>query len=501
MSTTASWSWVLGTACVAAVLPFVAAAVYNVWFHPLRTVPGPRLAAVTDFYAFYWNYIRGEGYSKQFDSLHRRYDSPVIRIGPNHLHTIQPKFYDIIFKVGSKWRKHNSFYRHFGGLDAMVEPHHYRAYRTHIAPLYAQRAVDGLVPKLRGDLDMSAARMLEAYRDGEAINMARVAQTLSTSMILHILFSIDIPLYDCDGHHPFLEAVEQLLKETWLFLGYPQLLAVLSLIPGTRFARLNAVWTTFTKYCTSWYQEDLRVQSTSNEHSTRDSHTKRYLAIKERDGDDGKKSIVPKPLDDVFNFVAGGADTTAYTTASAIFYILSSPTVCKTLVAELDAHSSIIRDELDYNRIQSLPYLNAVVKETLRIAVPVPGCLPRVVPEGGITLGSFSLPAGTAVSLSHQAISFNDDIFPSPHSFRPERWIGPEAAGLDKWNVAFSRGPRQCIGTSMAYLELRCTLAYFFSRFEMTLTGNCGRRLRYVDRFVAANLDDVEVRILRHRWS
>lgn len=54
---------------------------------------------------------------------------------------------------------------------------------------------------------------------------------------------------------------------------------------------------------------------------------------------------------------------------------------------------------------------------------------------------------------------------------------------------------------SLAYLELRCVLAYFLSRFEMALTGNCGDRLRWVDRFVAVNLDDVEIKLLRDRWN
>lgn len=99
----------------------------------------------------------------------------------------------------------------------------------------------------------------------------------------------------------------------------------------------------------------MRKQRENEEQSTRDSHTKRYLSL--NDDDERKKTAIPYPLDDVFNFVAGGSDTTAYTTACAFYHILSSPTVCKNLVAELDEHSSIIRDELDYNKIQNLPYL------------------------------------------------------------------------------------------------------------------------------------------------
>ncbi|EFY86969.1 putative elymoclavine monooxygenase [Metarhizium acridum CQMa 102] len=484
----ASWALIIFTTCVAVLLPAVITGVYRLYFHPLRNVPGPKLAALTNFYAFYWNWIRDEGYSRRFSALHKYYNSPIIRIGPNSVHTNQPDDFDVIFKVGSKWKKDNSFYKYFNGLDAMIDPAQYRTYRSHLAPLYAQRAVNDLAPKLHKDLLSSAAKMEKSMKTSEAVNMVKVLRTLSTSMILHNLYSHDISLIEYDGYHPFLEAFEQLMTQSWLWF-----------IPGTSFAKFNSSYTTFMKYCKGWNDEDMRIQRLTENQELRDSHMKRYLAMNSNDW--AKDNVVPNPLNDIFNFVAGGSDTTSYTLACAFFYILSSPEIYAKLVKELDENVAFIRDTFDYNKIQNLSYLNAVIKETLRISVPVPGCLPRIVPESGTTLGSVYLPAGTAVSISQQSISFHETIFPSPEKFIPERWLGNEAQRLDKWNVAFSRGPRQCIGTSLAYLELRCVLAYFLSRFEMALTGNCGDRLRWVDRFVAVNLDDVEVKLLRDRWN
>ncbi|KAK8927938.1 Cyrochrome P450 monooxygenase cloA [Metarhizium anisopliae] len=481
----ASWTLIAFTAFAAVLLPAVTTGVYRLYFHPLRNVPGPKLAALTNFYAFYWNWIRDEGYSKRFGALHKYYSSNVDSIR--------------IFKVGSKWKKSDSFYKYFNGLDAMIDPAQYRTYRSHLAPLYAQRAVNDLAPKLHKDLLSSAAKMEGHIKTGEAVNMVKVLRTLSTSMILHNLYSHDISLIEYDGYHPFLEAFEQLMTQSWLFVSYPLPAMLLGLIPGTSFAKFNASFTTFMKYCKDWNDEDMRIQKLAEDQELRDSHMKRYLAMDSNDS--AKDKVVPNPLEDIFNFVAGGSDTTSYTLACAFFYILSSPEIYANLVKELDENAPFIRDTFDYIKIQNLSYLNAVIKETLRISVPVPGCLPRIVPEGGTTLGSVHLPAGTAVSISQQSVSFHEKIFPSAEKFIPERWLGNEAQRLDKWNVAFSRGPRQCIGTSLAYLELRCVLAYFLSRFEMALTGNCGDRLRWVDRFVAVNLDDVEIKLLRDRWN
>lgn len=58
-----SLTWILLTAGLCVSCPLVIQGIYNLYFHPLRNTPGPNLGALTDFYAFYWNWIRGGGYS------------------------------------------------------------------------------------------------------------------------------------------------------------------------------------------------------------------------------------------------------------------------------------------------------------------------------------------------------------------------------------------------------------------------------------------------------
>ena len=130
----------------------------------------------------------------------------------------------------------------------------------------------------------------------------------------------------------------------------------LSLIPGTDFAAFGSAYQVFTKYCKKWADEAERVCNDAGEHVVpRDSHMKRFLAI---DADDVKKSAaVPHPLHDVFNFVAGGSDTTAYSAACAMHYLLANTATLETLMAELEQSQDFIRTHLDHKKIQQLPYL------------------------------------------------------------------------------------------------------------------------------------------------
>lgn len=53
----------------------------------------------------------------------------------------------------------------------------------------------------------------------------------------------------------------------------------------------------------------------------------------------------------------------------------------------------------------------------------------------------------TAVSISNIFVHWNDEIFPDPHTFKPERWLGKDEESLDMWLVSFAKGPRSCLGT------------------------------------------------------
>ena len=50
------------------------------------------------------------------------------------------------------------------------------------------------------------------------------------------------------------------------------------------------------------------------------------------------------------------------------------------------------------------------------------------------------------VSISNIFVHWNDDIFPDPHTFKPERWLGKDEESLDMWLVSFAKGPRSCLG-------------------------------------------------------
>ncbi|KPM42651.1 hypothetical protein AK830_g3838 [Neonectria ditissima] len=94
-----------------------------------------------------------------------------------------------------------------------------------------------------------------------------------------------------------------------------------------------------------------------------------------------------------------------------------------------------------------LPYLDAVLKETLRLYAPLPASEPRSLPTD-TTIDGHLIPAGTVVSMSPYTLHRNPDVFPDPLKFNPERWLGQcgDLVEMKKWFWAFSSGGRMCIG-------------------------------------------------------
>jgi len=98
--------------------------------------------------------------------------------------------------------------------------------------------------------------------------------------------------------------------------------------------------------------------------------------------------------------------------------------------------------------LDSLVYLDAVVKEALRCSPPIPMSLPRYVPPGGRVIDGYYIPAHTIVSCQPYTVHRSDEkVFPEPDRFNPDRWL--DARGTVERNrnfFAFAVGGRGCTG-------------------------------------------------------
>ena len=101
-------------------------------------------------------------------------------------------------------------------------------------------------------------------------------------------------------------------------------------------------------------------------------------------------------------------------------------------------------------------YLEAVVKETLRLRPVVPAVVRRL--QAPMTFGPWELPAGVHIAPSIYLMHRRADLYPQPLAFRPERFLGDDPPGTYEW-IPFGGGVRRCLGASFAMFEMRVVLA------------------------------------------
>ncbi len=107
-------------------------------------------------------------------------------------------------------------------------------------------------------------------------------------------------------------------------------------------------------------------------------------------------------------------------------------------------------------------YLDAVVKESLRIRPVIPG-VGRVVRGEPFRLNGYLIPAGVEINPSIRMIHRRADLYPEPFTFNPERFLGPDAPDTYTW-LPFGGGTRRCLGASFALTEMRVVLRRVLER-------------------------------------
>jgi benzoate 4-monooxygenase len=180
----------------------------------------------------------------------------------------------------------------------------------------------------------------------------------------------------------------------------------------------------------------------------------------------GKEELTAEALTQLI----AGSDTTSNTSCALLYHCLTKPTVIKKLQDELDAALPDIDAVPTFASVRDLPYLDAVIKETMRIPSTSSLGLPRMIPPGpGVTLLGHHFAPGTVLSVPAYTIHHSAEIWgANADEFVPERWASVTEAQKAAF-IPFSYGPRACVGRNVAEMELALIVGTVFRRYEFEL--------------------------------
>jgi cytochrome P450 family 135 len=292
-----------------------------------------------------------------------------------------------------------------------------------------------------------AERELDTWRQGQTIRTRSVAQRITMEVIIRAVFGIGDPdrIAELQRLLPRMSAPNPLLVLVQKDLGPRS--------PWGRFVRLRDHVDGLI------YEEIERRRGDPDRDSRRDILT---LLLSAR-GEDGRPLADRELRDELITILLAGHETTATSIGWAFERLLRTPAALERLTAEVQAG-------------ESSDYLDAVIKETLRVRPVVPEVF-RATTEP-TQLGSYLFEPGTQLAASILLVQSDPELYPpDPHAFRPERFLdgAPEPY---TW-IPFGGGVRRCLGASFATLEMSVVIRTILSRARLRAPRPAAEKARF----------------------
>lgn len=182
--------------------------------------------------------------------------------------------------------------------------------------------------------------------------------------------------------------------------------------------------------------------------------------------------------------ITAGSDSTASALRMTLYFITTNPAVQDRLLAEInDAVTAgrITRPVIKDTEARQLPYLQACIKEGLRMYPPVTGLLCKEVPEEGTHIDGKFAPGGTWIAWNSWGMQRDKETFGvDAEMFRPERWFPKNCSASERARVermtetvglVFGYGRFGCLGRGIAMMELNKGIIETLLRFNLQTTN------------------------------
>ncbi|KAJ4986768.1 cytochrome p450 [Stagonosporopsis vannaccii] len=418
------------------ILLILARTIYRVYFHPLAHIPGPVLPKTTSLWLYYHAYIGDE--ASTIHRLHAQY-GPYVRVSPNEVDIGDADAIQPIYVARGGFMK-APCYANFDidghkSIFSTTSPD-YRAPRAKaVVPMFSTKSLRENQDAIAGCVNRMVERLGEEARTRKPVNVLNFTRALAVDAVSTHLFRENYNGVSETGPTLSVSAFVDAFVAVGRFFY----------LPTTVFVWLE--WAIGKWMADQETEESMTLvdKFVSNLVSGTSAKSQTYPGRLMAAGI--SNSEVEAQCKDL---LFAGTDSTGMNLATIIRGLVMYPEKYERLKREVKSNAAL---GAEAEEIQALPYLTAVVKESLRISMANPTRLPHVVPAGGWVFKGTFFPANSIVGCSAYELHFNESIFPESRNFVPERWLAATEDMSRSW-FAFGAGSRACIARNLATLEL-----------------------------------------------
>ncbi|KAI0434028.1 putative cytochrome P450 [Xylaria sp. FL1042] len=455
---------------------------YRLYLSPLSKIPGPKLAAISTLYEAYYDLVHKGGgrFAFKIKELHERY-GPIVRVGPNEVHIDDPEYYNVVYSKSTAARPIDKLekYKHRFGMPeatiSTVEGEKHRMRRAAVAPFFSKTRINGLNDILLEVVERISYRLKNEYAGtSRPIDVCEMWGALTADVVSELAFARSTRFSaDADFKSPYSSALMSWVFAAHYTTHFNFLIQTMHWMPDSLLGWLIPSFKPILDYRVAIRRQVRDVLAGKNMDAKDSSHPTIFHDILASDLPKEELSFV-RLTQEAMSLSGAGIETTMWTLSVATFHILWNPKVYAALKVELDEAMPNPDNILPWAQLEKLPYLTAVIQESLRLSFGSVQRLPRVNRYEAMKYRSWTIPAGAAMSMDAYHMHMNPDIFPNPTEFIPERWLGdPKAAisdhPLSYYLVSFIRGSRVCLGMHLAMMDMYVALAMLFRRHKLEL--------------------------------
>ncbi|KAH8424126.1 cytochrome P450 [Aspergillus melleus] len=416
---------------------------------------------------------------RHVQELHKKY-GPIVRITPDEVHFDDPEIIDAIFPQGGrKTDKPTWLHTRTGTPDSIFSTIHHdqhRQRRNAVSSFFSPASVHRLENILKENLGTLLKRLDQHGRAQEIVPVHYIFKALASDLITYYSFDQCLNLLDAPDYGKVgFDASDELFMLTHMGKVFPWLMGLFTSAPRWIVNILFPHMIDMRDRRDWWIDAVRDIRRSPDPQRIKRTIFEGILSSKLPDSDKTDARMAGEAQLVVF----AGEGTTAWTMHAALFQILANPSVCAALKAELNTLNSPSADGVAaLGEVEALPYLSAIIQETIRCHPGVLSRQMRVSPEVPIvytdpaTAIEYSVPPGTVYSMSPMDVHMNPDYFEDPYTFRPERW---------NENPKLSR-------MALARREVALTLATLFMKYDR-YSGQDGPTMELYDTLRARDID------------
>ncbi|KAK4066137.1 uncharacterized protein Triagg1_8205 [Trichoderma aggressivum f. europaeum] len=390
--------------------------IYRLWFSPLAKFPGPKFAAASFWYEFYYDYWLDGKYLFEVEKMHKKYE-----------------FYNEIYVTESK-RRTNSYDVFCKGIDfdgshLLTADHDlHRKRRKPMEGFFSRKGITQLQPMLAEVALHLESRFRELEGKNAVIRLDHAFSAFSGDIIGRICLGtgdrgshgdrfLDAPDFASDWYN----VIHAIVRSIPLFTGFPQIIQVLSLLPESLLLWVYPKGQMFNIFRQRALNQIRLANSDQSKGEDSGVSIFRHIANSDMPVEERTEERLAKEAQVL---LGGGTASTARTIGFASYYILSRPELRSKLEAELKEPMANWPEQVPtWAELEQLPLLQGIIKESLRLSYGVMHRLPRVFPDQAIQYKDFVIPPGIPVGMSAYLMHSDPEVYPNPGEFIPERWV------------------------------------------------------------------------------